>query len=92
MQLNKQELRQLVREDHPDFEQVEEGEWAQDHKYQHCDFIVKHIPTGKFYEFSISRSGSYHTDWYYSYEDDGADLTEVQKVTKTFTREVWQAV
>ncbi|WP_426101496.1 hypothetical protein [Pseudomonas sp. PSPC3-3] len=92
MQLNKQELRQLVREDHPDLEQVEEGEWTQDHKYQQCDFIVKHLATGKFYSFYVSRSGSYHTDWYYSYEDEGAELHEVQKVTETITREVWQAV
>ncbi|NVZ18545.1 hypothetical protein HX794_02695 [Pseudomonas costantinii] len=92
MKLDKGATQQLTWGDHADFELIEEGEWTQDHKYQHCDFIVKHTETGKFYEFSISRSGSYHTDWYYSYEDEEADLTEVQKVTKTFTREVWQAV
>lgn len=92
MQLSKQETRQVTQYDHEDFEVIEEGEWTQDCKHQYCDIFVKHLPTGKFYEYSISRSGSYHSDWYYSYEDEGAELAEVQKVTETITREVWQAV
>lgn len=92
MQLNKGDTERLSWGDHPDFELVEEGEWAQDHKTQGCDFVVKHTASGKFYSFWISRSGSYHTDWYYSYEDEEAELCEVQKVTETITREVWKAV
>ena len=47
------------------WEVVEEGEWTQDYKYQHKKSVVKHIPTGKFYQYEVSRS---LTDWCYSYE------------------------
>jgi len=52
--------------------------------------VFKHIKTGRFYLISISRSGSYHSDWYYSYEGDGGVLVEVKKVEVITTK--WEAV
>lgn len=53
--------------DHPDIETVEEGSWEQDGKYQFCEAIFKH--EDEFYCVSQSRSGSYHSDWYYNDPD-----------------------
>ena len=75
------------------WEVVEEGEWTQDHKYQHKESVVKHVPTGKYYHYEISRSGSPFTDWYYSYEDgDFPDLVEVEKKERVITETYWSVV
>lgn len=42
---------------------IEEGEWEQDGKYQYRSIIVQF--NGDYIQISESRSGSYHTDWYY---------------------------
>lgn len=76
-----------------DWEVVEEGEWTQDYKYQHQVSVVKHIPTGKYYQYEISRSGSPFTDWYYSYEDGYyPDLMEVEKKERVITESYWSIV
>lgn len=76
-----------------DWEVVENGEWTQDHKYQHKESVVKHVPTGKFYHYEISRSGSPFTDWCYSYEDgDYPDLVEVEKKERVITESYWSTV
>ena len=76
-----------------DWELVEDGEWTQDYKYQHKESVVKHVPTGKFYHYEISRSGSPFTDWYYSYEDgDYPDLVEVEKKERVITETYWSVV
>lgn len=64
-----QELADLLKEDRwfEDFEGlkiVQEGHWSQDHKTQSCETVVSF--KGEFFEIQQSRSGSYHTDWYYS--------------------------
>ena len=75
------------------WEVVEEGEWTQDHKYQHKESVVKHVPTGKCYHYEISRSGSPFTDWYYSHEDgDFPDLVEVEKKERVITETYWSVV
>lgn len=47
-----------------EYTEIEEGEWTQDHKYQYNYFIAK--IGEQYFTFNQSRSGSYHTDWYYS--------------------------
>lgn len=69
------------------FEHVEEGEWVQDCKYQYCTDVYLHIPSGRYVALHQSRSGSYHTDWYYN----DPDLSEVFKVTETITRITYTA-
>lgn len=74
------------------WEVVDEGEWTQDYKYQHIQSVVKHIPTGKFYQYELSRSGSPFTDWYYSYEDgDYPELFEVVQAERVITQKYWKS-
>lgn len=51
-------------EDFEDLTIVQEGDWTQDHKYQTCETVVDF--KGHLFEIQQSRSGSYHTDWFYS--------------------------
>ena len=75
------------------WEVVEDGVWTQDHKYQYKESVVKHIPTGKFYLYGVSRSGSPFTDWYYSYEyGDYPDLCEVTQEGRTIVQQYWKVV
>lgn len=66
-----------------------EGDWCQDHKYQMVINVIKHIESGRFFEVYGSRSGSYHSDWYYTYDNDPCEVKPVEKVIKTI---VWEAV
>ena len=91
--LTQQQFRDLVREEVlDDFEQVESSDWEVDYKWQYCEVIVKQLSTGKFFSYPLSRSGSPYSDYYYSYEDGGVELTEVQKVKKVIETEEWVAV
>ena len=93
IELTQEQFRDLVREEVlDDFEQVESSEWEVDYKWQHCEVIVKQLSTGKFFSYPLSRSGSPYSDYYYSYEDGGVELTEVQKVKKVIETEEWVAV
>ena len=75
------------------WEVIDEGVWTQDSKYQHKDSLVKHTPTGKFYTYCVSRSGSPFTDWCYSYEyGDYPILYEVVKEERTIVQKFWKAV
>ena len=75
------------------WEVIEEGDWTQDYKYQHKESIVKHIPTGKFYQYWVSRSGSPFTDWCYSYEyGDYPILYEVVQEERTIVQKYWKEV
>ena len=91
--LTQEQFRNLAREEYlDDFEQVESSDWEVDYKWQHCEVIVKQLSTGKFFSYPLSRSGSPYSDYYYSYEDGGVTLTEVQKVKKAVETEVWEVV
>lgn len=50
--------------DHDLLEIVEEGDWIADGKYHYLDTIVKF--KDQYFSIQESRSGSYHTDWYYN--------------------------
>lgn len=92
IELTQEQFRNLVYEDLEDFEEVESSDWEVDYKWQHCEVIVKQFSTGKFFSYTLSRSGSPYSDYYYSYEDGGVTLTEVQKVKKVIETEEWVAV
>ena len=88
IELTQEQFRDLVWEEGgEDFEEVESSDWEVDCKWQYCEVIVKQISTGKFYSYPLSRSGSPYSDYYYSYEDAGVTLTEVQKVKKVIETE-----
>ena len=74
------------------FKLIDRGEWIDDGKYSHKEMIFQHIESGKFYRLFDSRSGSYHSDYYYVSEDwkDDVELTEVRPVEKTIV--VYEAV
>lgn len=72
---------QIVSCDMAGWEFAEEGDFTQDHKYQYCTNVIRHIESGRCFEVSCSRSGSYHTDWYYTYDSDPYEVKEVEKVT-----------
>ena len=73
------------------YQLIEEGEWTQDHKYQFCDIIFEEVSTGKTYQFTISRSGSPFTDWYYDWDyTKEYDCVEVVKKEVKITS--WEKV
>lgn len=90
--LSLDEFKQIVLEDHPDFELIEDGDWISEGKYEYCTQVVKHLPSGKHYTYSLGRSGSYYSDYYYDYEDFVPDIIEVKQVTKTVTVTQWEVV
>lgn len=93
IQLSQQEFRDLVRDEGgEDFEEVESSDWEVDYKWQHCEVIIKQISTGKFFSYPLARSGSPYSDYYYSYEDDGVELTEVELVEKQVITKTWEPV
>lgn len=93
IELTQEQFRDLVHEGAlNDFEQVESSDWVVDYKWQHCEVIVKQLSTGKFFSYPLSRSGSPYSDYYYSYEDGGVELTEVQKVKRVIETEEWEVV
>ena len=68
------------------------GEWLDEGKYQHQENILKETATGLFYSYGLSKSGSYFSDFTYSFEweDDEIKLVQVALVTKVI--KVWVAV
>ena len=93
IKLTQEQFRNLVREEAlDDFEQVESSDWEVDYKWQHCEVIVKQLFTGKFFSYPLSRSGSPYSDYYYSYEDGGVELTEVELVEKQVITKTWEPV
>lgn len=75
-----------------DFDVVEDAdEWDDQGKYQYSNVILRHKKTKKFYTFEVQRSGSYFSDYFYSYCDID-DLQEVHQVEVTTTALVWAPV
>lgn len=71
-------------EDSDYLELVEEGEWTQNHKYQYLESIYWSSKHEVFICINESRSGSYHSDWYY----DPPELSVVEKVEKVVTKTI----
>ena len=47
-----------------DYKEVSDTEWIDDGKCQQGNYEAE--IEGEFFSFSVRRSGSYHTDWYYT--------------------------
>lgn len=69
---------------------VETSSWKDDGKYSFKTLIFK-CGAG-YYSYTVSRSGSYHTEYFYSFEYEPSEIEcyKVEKVTKTI--EVWEKV
>jgi hypothetical protein len=95
MKLTREQTKYLWREEGSeelDLVLHEEGDWDVDYKWQHMTNIYFQEGTGKYFEMTVSRSGSPFSDWYYSYEDDGANLNEVKLVEKVTVVKSWESV
>jgi len=68
------------------FNLVEDDDWTQDYKYQVNACVYE--KDGEFFRISNSRSGSYHTDWYY----DTASVEQVRKVEKVVVSVSWEPI
>ena len=66
---------------------VEAGDWIENGKYSYRSDIYS-TEDGNHFEIQNSRSGSYHTDYYYS----EPDVCQVKPVVKVITKVVWEAV
>lgn len=87
LNISSDDIERVFFENHEDFETIDEGEWVQEHKYQFCEVIVKQLSTERFFRMDVSRSGSYHSDWYYDFSN--SELVEVVKTTRTIVVEEW---
>lgn len=86
------EARSIPR-DGDEWQMIEDGDWVSDGKYDLTTSVVKHIESGKYYQYSLSRTGSYYSDYYYSHHDDGGvELDEVVPVEKTVVITEWKFV
>lgn len=93
MKIENRDMLEEILDGGNDWEIIEEGNWSQGAKYQIQENVVLHIPTGKYYQYEISRSGSPFTDWEYSYTyGDFPELYEVEKKTHTIVQEYWDYV
>jgi hypothetical protein len=71
---------------------VDEGDWRDEGKYSFKDYVFRHDPTGKHFQVSDSRTGSYYSDYFYESTDwpEFVECHEVERVeVKTF---VWKLV
>lgn len=81
-------LKQLLEEyeaqdqEHDDLEEVESGDWEQEHKDQYRTDVYRHKPTGRFVAITQNRRGSYWTDWDYGDPDIYEVAPKVVAVTK----------
>lgn len=80
---------QIVSCDMYGWDYVDEGDWTQDHKYQNVEHVIQHLKSGRCFMVFASRSGSYHTDWYYTYDNAPIEVKEVKRVV-TLTE--WEPV
>ena len=79
MKFNREDLEAICFEDYAsfDYEIIEDGEWAQDGKFQTKKVIFK--TNDKYYSVTFDRSGSPFTDWEYGFEYMDTECPEVEK-------------
>ncbi|HEY5631203.1 MAG TPA: hypothetical protein VIR31_03680 [Nitrososphaeraceae archaeon] len=68
-------------------EEVEDGEWTQDYKYQHKATVVKD-DEGNHFMLSNNRSGSPFTDWEYGQPS----IYQVVPKVKVISTVVWEQI
>lgn len=67
--------------------------WDDQGKYQYKTMIVRNKETNKFYQYSIQRSGSYFSDYYYSTDNDPfVEAVEVEENERTIVETYWRIV
>lgn len=61
------------------FEFVENEEWQDDGKYSYSSVIFKH--GDKTYACNVSRTGSYYSDYHYSFDDEAYEVEKKEVIT-----------
>lgn len=72
-------------EDSDYVEEYEDDEWTQNHKNQYRSAIYYSAKHDVYFQVNESRSGSYHTDWYYDQPDVFIVEKHEREVTKIVT-------
>lgn len=68
--ITSQQAQDIFWEDSEEFETVNEPAWKDDGKYSFAKVIfTSRQSRDKYYQLSVRRSGSYHTDYYYEWDD-----------------------
>jgi hypothetical protein len=89
VKLTKEEARDVVWEDHEDWETIEEDICSNSRWAIHMRGIFKHVPSGKFYELHWDKGATeYQEQQPFEYTDP--DLIEVHQVEKVV--KVWETV
>lgn len=78
MKITEDQAAEIGNECSDEFEHVETTEWEDGGKYSYCNVIFKH--DGKFYSMTIYRSGSYYSEYYFTYD---TECPEVEKIPVT---------
>lgn len=66
-------------------EEVESEDWVQEGKYQYCQTVHFSTKHNVYIAVNHTRSGSYHSDWYYNEPDVSIVKKVTRQVTKTIT-------
>lgn len=75
------------------WQMIEEGNWISDGTYDIQKSVVKCTSTGKYYKYTLNRTGSYSSGHHYTHEDaGGVNLHEVIPVEKTVVITEWKLV
>lgn len=75
-----QEMQEAFDDEAPEefgFKLILSGPWTNDGKYEHKEDIYQRIEDDKLFAYFGSRSGSYHSDYYY---EEPSELVEVEPV------------
>jgi len=60
---------------------VEYGEFEDSDRYQYATTIIQHKETGKYYSWSVQRSGSHFAEWNYELDDYITEVVKKEVVT-----------
>lgn len=85
IKITEEQANLIFSEDSEEFEHIEELEWDDDGKYQFGGCVFK--KDDKRYMLSVTRSGSYFSDYDFQYD---LECQEVEKAKKTV--EFWKVV
>ena len=68
------------------YEHIDRNEY-EDCKWYVTDLIIKELSSGNFYKFTVSKTGSYYSDWTYEYCNKG-----VRVQPKEVVRVMWEEI
>jgi hypothetical protein len=91
LKLTAEQAKKISWEDTDEFEVIELEPWEDDGKYSYRGIIFKKLDGDQYFYLSISRSGSYFSDYYYCYED-ATEYTCPQVEQVEIKKTVWKVI